>query len=143
MSFPFSRTAACLMLAVCLSGCGQRRPETFPTAGRVEFSNGQPVRLGTVELLSDEHKVNAIGTIRNNGTFVLGTFTDNDGAVSGMHRVIVTQLIVNDLKSRHVVDHGSPVDPLFGSYTTSPLTVTIQAGGPNEITLTVEKARPK
>lgn len=101
------------------------------------------MRLGTVELLSDEHKVNAIGTIRNNGTFVLGTFTDNDGAVAGTHRVIITQLIVSDLKARHVVDHGSPVDPLYGSYTTSPLTATIQEVGPNEITLTVEKARAK
>lgn len=135
--------ASAAIACVLLFGCGDDRPATFPTTGRVVFSDGQPVRTGTVELFSDEHQLNATGTIRNNGSFLLGTFSENDGACAGSHRAIVTQMIISDLQTKHILDHGAPVDPVFGSYTTSPLTVTIRADGPNEITLTVEKAPKK
>ncbi len=138
-----SRRACLLLTFLCLTsaGCGEDRPKIVPTQGKVMFSDGTPVKLGTVELLSDEHKLSATGTIRNNGSFQLGTFTSDDGAVPGKHRAIVTQMIINDTLPRHVVDHGSPVDPIYGSYNSSPLEVTISDSGPNEITLTVEKAK--
>lgn len=134
-----------LIATLCSTvGCGSDRPQVFPTQGKVVFSDGSPVKLGTVELYSDEHKVSATGTIRNNGMFLLGTFSTDDGAVAGKHRAIVTQMVINDTMTKHLLDHGSPVDPTYGSYNTSPLEVTILNNGPNEITLTVEKAqRPK
>lgn len=136
------RTSILLMTLISMMpGCGSERPAVVPVRGKVLFSDGKPVKLGTVELYSDEHKLSATGTIRNNGSFLLGTFTTDDGAVPGKHRVIVTQMVINDTMTKHVLDHGDPVDPIFGSYITSPLEVTISDSGPNEMTLTVEKAK--
>lgn len=135
-----------VLFVVCIvaaAGCGSDRPQVYPTQGKVVFADGKPVKLGTVELYSDEHKLSAVGTIRNNGSFLLGTFTTDDGAVAGRHRAIVTQMVINDTMTKHVLDHGAPVDPLYGSYTTSPLEVIISGDGPNDITLTVEKAAPQ
>lgn len=129
------------LLLLTASGCGESRPQTFPARGKVVFADGKPVKLGTVELLSDVHKVNATGTIQKDGSFVLGTYTPDDGAVEGAHRVIVTQLIISDGMTTHIHDHGWPVDPFYGSYDSSPLNVTVSSETPNEFTLTVERAK--
>ena len=132
-----------LSLLFTSSGCGEKQPATYPTRGRVDFSDGKPVMLGTVELLSEDGALNAQGTIQPDGTFVLGTFTSNDGAVAGKHKAIVMQMIVSDGLPKHSMDHGDPVDPFYSSYSSSPLTATIQASESNEITLTVERAKRK
>ena len=130
-----------LCLTACLPGCGNERPETYPTSGKVVFSDGSPVRLGTIELLSQEHQVNAAGTIKQDGTFLLGTYSSDDGACAGRHIAIVTQLIVNDGMTKHQLDHGAPVDPAYASYSTSPLFVVIEAKDSNVIEFKVEKAK--
>lgn len=132
-----------LSFAATSQGCGEKQPATYPTRGRVAFSDGKPVMLGTVELLSENGKWNAQGAIQPDGTFVLGTFTSDDGAVAGNHKAIVMQLIVSDGLPKHSMDHGDPVDPFYGSYSSSPLTASIQASESNEITLTVERAKRK
>ena len=130
-------------LIVLCSGCGEKQPPTYPTRGRVAFSDGKPVMLGTVELLSEDGKVNAQGAIQPDGTFVLGTFASDDGAVEGTHKAIVMQMIVSDGLPKHSMDHGDPVDPFYGSYSSSPLTATVQAIESNDITLTVDRAKRK
>ncbi|MFO0977317.1 MAG: carboxypeptidase regulatory-like domain-containing protein [Planctomycetaceae bacterium] len=141
-----SCSARCRLLIslLCLMafqpGCGESRPKAYPTRGKVVFSDGSPVRLGTIELLSQEHKINATGTIQQDGSFVLGTWTPNDGACAGKHIAIVTQLIVNDGMTKHQLDHGAPVDPAYASYSTSPLFVVIEAKDMNDIEFKVEKA---
>lgn len=125
------------------SGCGEKQPETYPTRGRVAFSDGKPVMLGIVELLSDDGALNAQGTIQPDGTFILGTFASDDGAVAGTHKAIVMQMIVSDGLPKHSMDHGDPVDPFYSSYSSSPLTATVQASESNDIMLTVERAKRK
>jgi hypothetical protein len=142
MTHSFCRLVLVIVSIATVAGCGSDRPQVYPTQGKVVFADGKPVKLGTVELYSDEHKLSAVGTIRNNGSFLLGTFTTDDGAVAGRHRAIVTQMVINDTMTKHVLDHGAPVDPIYGSYNTSPLEVIISGDGPNEITLTVDKAQP-
>lgn len=132
-----------LGLLVASSGCGEKQPATYPTRGRVVFSDGKPVMLGTVELLSEDGALNAQGAIQPDGTFVLGTFASNDGAVAGTHKAIVMQMIVSDGLPKHSMDHGDPVDPFYSSYSSSPLTASVQATESNEITLTVERAKRK
>ena len=113
---------------ICISmvtGCGASQVPTYPVSGTVVSDDGSPVRTGTVELESRDHKLTATGTIREDGSFVLGTYTSNDGACAGEHRVIVTQLIINDGTVQHTKDHGKPVDPLYASYNSSPLTASV------------------
>lgn len=131
------------MTLLCASGCGEKQPTTYPARGRVIFSDGKPVMQGTVELLSEDGTVNAQGTIQPDGTFILGTFTSDDGAVAGLHKAIVMQLIVSDGLTKHSMDHGDPVDPFYSSYKSSPLTATIQPSDANDLTLTIERAKRK
>lgn len=131
------------MLIVCTSvmiGCGASQIPTYPVSGIVVFEDGSPVRTGTVELESRDHKLTATGTIREDGSFVLGTYTSSDGACEGEHSVIVMQLIINDGTVNHSKDHGLPVHPVFASYNTSPLSATIKAEPSNTLKLTVTPA---
>ncbi|MCA9035072.1 MAG: carboxypeptidase regulatory-like domain-containing protein [Planctomycetaceae bacterium] len=133
-----------LCISVCLglvTGCGESRIPTYPIVGKVVFDDGTPVRTGTVEFSSVEHALTATGTIRDDGSFVVGTYDSKDGACAGEHSVIVMQLIVNDGTVKHSMDHGKPVDPVFASYNTSPLTAKVAAREENAITLTVTPSR--
>ncbi len=133
-SLRFSIRFLVLSLSV---GCGETQIATYPVSGTVAFDNGSPVRTGTIELFSPEHGLTATGKIRENGSFELGTYSSNDGACAGDHKVIVTQLIINDGTVKHSKDHGMPVDPVFASYNTSTLTATIKEQEKNILRLNV------
>lgn len=121
--------------ALCLvSGCGTDRVPTYPVTGRIVFADGRPVRHGRVEVESREHGLTATGTIEHDGTFVLGTYTADDGAVAGTHSAIVVQIVIADGSFTHSVDHGRPVPVRYADYGTSPLEVTVEPQ-PNQIEL--------
>ncbi len=92
------RTALMLLLgsasiAVFASGCGsstqaQAAFSTVPVKGKV-LLKGKPLTSGTVKFEPDAGRT-AYGEIGPDGTFTLGTFSTNDGAVGGTHRVAVT-----------------------------------------------------
>jgi hypothetical protein len=128
-----------IFVLFCLAafGCGESQISTFPVSGTVLFEDGAPVRTGTVELESLDHPLSATGTIREDGSFVLGTYSSNDGACAGKHRAIVVQMVINDGTVNHTKDHGKPVDPIFASYNTSPLTATVEAQESNTLKLVV------
>ncbi|MFN6152411.1 MAG: carboxypeptidase regulatory-like domain-containing protein [Planctomyces sp.] len=134
-------TATSLLCLLLAGGCGEDRPRAYPTKGRVIFADGTPVKLGTVELLSQNHGTTASGKIGEDGSFVLGTYTPDDGACDGPHKAIISQLMIFDGMVRHTMDHGSPVDPLYGSYNSSPLKVDIRRVAQNTLELKVEKAK--
>lgn len=118
-------------------GCSNRL-ETYPASGKVLFTDGGPVHVGTVELKSREHGVQARGSIQSDGSFVLSTFTDGDGAVAGMHDCVVVQFVVAEGLNGHRPSTIGVVAPRFGSYSTSGLTVEISPSKPNELQLEVE-----
>ncbi len=58
---PLMRAAnamACCLVFACM-GCGNGQPPAYKTTGKVVFSNGTPVKTGTVELKSREHAIQA------------------------------------------------------------------------------------
>lgn len=118
-------------------GCGPEKVPTYPVSGRIQFADGEPIRTGTIELESTTHGTSATGKIQQDGTFVLGTYTENDGAAAGKHRAIVVQIIISDGTTKHVKDHGRPVPPLYGDYDLTPLTVEVQAIPQNEVVLSL------
>lgn len=124
------------LLLITAWGCGQRLP-TYPVSGVVQFSDGRPVRSGTIELESVVHGTAATGTVQRDGTFVLGTYRAADGAVVGEHRAIVVQLIVNDGSIQHTTDHGGRVPPRYGDYASSPLKVTVLPQAANEVSIII------
>ena len=131
---PVCKTLLCLSFLI---GCGESKISTYPVSGTVVFEDGSPVRTGTVELSSVDHELTATGKIAEDGSFVLGTYQSDDGACQGNHRVIVMQMIINDGTVNHTKDHGKPVDPMYASYGSSPLTATVTAQDGSMLKLTV------
>jgi hypothetical protein len=82
-----------LTLLACAVGCGDDRLPTYPVLGKVVFADGSPVKLGTIECLSETHGVQATGSINRDGTFTLKTYRDNDGAVEGTHKCVIVQFV--------------------------------------------------
>lgn len=80
------------MLAVMVNGgCSDRDVVTYPVRGIVRFTDGKLLRDGTVEfeIMGREKPITATGEIGPDGSFVLGTYESNDGAVAGKHRAVV------------------------------------------------------
>ena len=98
--------------------------------------------FGEIEFYNAKHKINARGKINRDGTFTVGTFTENDGAVEGKHQVITFQVVSSYLteKRSHSIqhDHGALINPSFFDYRTSGLECEIVSGN-NQVKLTVEK----
>ncbi len=117
--------AALVLSFVFLPGCGNDRPPTYPVSGRVIFSDGSPVRTGFIELQSDEHSLNARGTIARDGSFRLTTFEPNDGAVAGSHRAVIVQFLAQENLPAIPHDHGKPVSLKHADYGTSGLTFEV------------------
>ena len=118
-----------------LFGCSQG-PRVYPVSGRVVHPNGEPVAAGMVEFESIDHrpKINARGAIQPDGTFRLGTFSEDDGAVAGRHRAVVLPPV------RAIGHDAGPAtfDLRYASYMRSGLEFTV-AEGPNELTIEVER----
>ena len=77
--------AACFMLAV--AGCN-RGPRVAPVSGVVKFK-GQPLEFGAV-MTQPAQGQPARGMIQSDGSFVLSTFDEGDGAIVGTHKVRVS-----------------------------------------------------
>ncbi|NLF71860.1 MAG: hypothetical protein GX575_22755 [Candidatus Anammoximicrobium sp.] len=79
-------------LALLLSGCGGGKADIEPAKGKVVCGSG-PVTAGTVTFVplgepgKDTDGRPAIGAVGPDGTFVLTTYEDGDGAIVGKHRV--------------------------------------------------------
>jgi hypothetical protein len=83
-------------LLACSAGCG---PDNGLTLGRVQGKvtyKGEPIRYGTVQfepdVLKDTHGPTAMGTITNDGTYIMSTEHPGDGVVVGAHKVSVIGL---------------------------------------------------
>ena len=120
--------AVSLFAGLCLAmiaGCGDGIPRRYPVSGTVKFPDGEPVRTGIVEFLSEDRKFSATGYIDRSGSFQLTTVKNNDGAVLGKHSVIIKQFILMEAGSDVVHDHGRIVDERYAKYENELLHVTI------------------
>jgi hypothetical protein len=149
-----------LILMLAVYGCGADRVPTHPVMGQLRFQDGTFPKMGTIEFYNAEHKVNARGKIRNDGSFTVGTFEKEDGAVAGTHSVAIIQLMSDSLAAKREVvieidesedgaghdhNHGHDhnvndveiVHPKYADYRTSDLSIEIQPGE-NRITLELQ-----
>ncbi len=69
----------------------QRRPPLFRGSGAVTF-DGAAVEGAVVSFASLQQNLTAVGLTDAQGRFVLKTFTPDDGAVAGDHRVRITKI---------------------------------------------------
>lgn len=86
-----SVVVAAILIAVgsfLVTGCGKSQMPVTKVKGTVEV-DGKTLTSGNV-LFRPEKGPIASGTIQPDGTFVLTTYPDRDGAVRGTHKVAVT-----------------------------------------------------
>lgn len=143
----FWQLACCLV--VILSGCDDPRPQTFPVSGKVAFADGKPVRFGMIQFIPQEKGPSARAKLDMNGNFVLGTYSESDGAIAGRHDVIIVQHLssLSGQAVRHSSDHeegdeNSMVDVRYSQLGLSPLTATVEPQA-NQIRLRVERPSGK
>ena len=99
--------AACS--AVCW-GCGPgggTNPSLVPVKGKVTYK-GMPLTKGTIKFVPDGYGREARGAIQSDGSFVLTTQKEGDGAVAGEHRVAITGFDKGLAKDRALTKFASP-----------------------------------
>lgn len=130
--------ASLLGLLLLAGGCDDGFPDRYPTAGKVRFKDGSPVKTGTVELGIPGNQWTASGKIDREGRFVLSTIHDGDGAIAGKHKVVVRQVIIGYLPAEGGHDHGDLVDEKYSDYRTTDLSIEIFPRE-NELELVLDK----
>ena len=126
------------------AGCGGP-PKTYLVHGTVVFPDGQPLIRGTVEFeaLGQTKPITASGEIAKDGTFQLGTFAANDGAIAGEHRVaVISGYEIGTGVERPGELPPPQLDPKFRSVKTSGLKFTIKPRI-NYILVEVDYATPE
>ncbi|PQO43358.1 carboxypeptidase regulatory-like domain-containing protein [Blastopirellula marina] len=120
------------LVAVGVCGCFGGNGATEPVQGTVTYNDGTPVKGGTIVFAAVESNSSSVGYIQEDGTYVLGTFGETDGAPKGKYAVTVTG---NS-------DYGqkSAVAPKFGVSGQSPLEAEVVSGS-NTIDFQVDKAK--
>jgi len=101
------------------SGCGS---ETFfPVSGKVTYKDGKPVTAGLVIFEPVSQKTSARGEIQADGSFQLGTYKDNDGAMEGEYKVLVAPPPLPEEAKRR----RSPIHPKYQNLESTPLKFTV------------------
>ena len=127
-----------------LSGCDSQI-ETYLVHGMVVYPDGKPLTEGTVEFEVQGLKkaVTAWGDINPDGTFQLGTYEVNDGAIAGTHRVaVVANYEIGTGVERPGLVPPPILNPKFSDFKTSGLEVEVKPA-PNHIMVQVEYAPPQ
>src|SRR3954467_1234073 len=87
---------ACILAVVVLAAVGcspSGQGKTYPVKGHVMFE-GKPMQGGgAISLIptTDQRGKTAAGTIKPDGSYVLGTYREADGSMVGEFRVIIFQ----------------------------------------------------
>src|SRR5437773_3663831 len=122
---PCRLTALALFLAMA-AGCGSGN--TSPVRGKVAFKDGTPLTGGLVLFrpVDEKLQVSARGDIREDGTFILGTYKEGDGAVPGKYQVAVTPPPRRKVREKPI--ERPFIHPRFEQYETSGLEFEVKRG---------------
>ena len=143
-NFPRRRSAGLqvMLAALCfgtIAGC-HAELELIPVHGQVLFK-GEPLEYGSVMFQPQGEGPLARGTIQADGTFVLGTESEDDGVRPGNCRVRITAFEVQQSSQR--ADHQremslgrSAIPAKYQSFGTSGVAVEITPG--MELPLVIE-----
>jgi hypothetical protein len=137
-----------LVIAAC-SPSGQVK--TYPVKGLVTFEGKPMVGGGAISLIPTTNQSGkaAGGTIKTDGTYVLGTYTETDGSMVGDFKVLIVQEV---FKEGQATPDGSAPSPtastsvaaadripvLYANDRQTPLTAKIEAK-PNEINFDLKR----
>jgi hypothetical protein len=142
--FLTTQSVAALLAVFAITGCSDR-VETHLVHGTVVFPNGRPLRRGTVEfetLLPNRQPITASSEIGEDGSFKLGTYELNDGAIAGTHRVaVISDYDIGTGLERPGKIPDAVIHPKYREFKTSGLEFVIQPDM-NNILIQVDLAPP-
>ena len=123
-----------------IAGCG---PALYHVHGKVAYADGTPLTEGMVvcESTDAQPPLTARGEIQADGTFALSTHRPGDGLLPGRYRVLVAPKY--DANAVDKPARRPPFDPRFADFGTSGLEFEVKASGPNDLPITVTKAKKK
>lgn len=142
----------CAVVLAALVGCGSG---VYPVKGKVYF-DGKPMAGGgaiSFVPLGPQAGKAAGGEIAPDGSFELTTNKPGDGSMAGEFRVVVTQVTVTE--PERTEDGARPASPtavvpvadripaVYGDAYASPLRAVVQATGPNEIDVKMDRTPAK
>lgn len=140
----FVRTLGCCAIAVvlgCFTGCGGSG--TCRVTGTAKLKDGTPLSRGRVIFTGGPSSAN--GRIQEDGSFTVGTYDIDDGAMAGGYTVVVVGVTEPDTRDHDEISQGIGEEPKslihakYASSETSDLRVEIKAG---KNTLTLELDPP-
>jgi hypothetical protein len=117
------------LLVVSVIGCTDTAARTYPVRGIVRFPDGKLLRDGSIEfeILGRDDPVTARGIIGPDGSFGLGTFELEDGALVGKHRVVVfADYMIGGGAERPGLIPEQQLDPKFRDYRRSGLVYEVK-----------------
>ena len=130
-----------LLWVACLAAVGcDSRPSVAPVRGVVKM-DGKPLPGGRVmfsPIASGDEKIvgkSAIGQIQKDGSFVLSTYEDGDGALIGSHHpTVMENRQEDDPNSKHPTVSG----PKIGVIRLNDITYEVVAGEDNVFTIELD-----
>src|SRR5262245_39683599 len=128
MMFPSKNVLGLIALFSAVSGCS-RPPTAYVVHGMVVFPDGTRLTKGTVEFeaIGQSKPITASGEIKQDGTFLLGTYRPGDGAISGQHRVaVIVDYHIGTGVERPQELPAAELHPRFRSFKTSGLKYTVE-----------------
>lgn len=128
---PGSRSRPLLACSLALLACGglagcRRGPSLVPAAGRVVFE-GKPLTSGAI-MVQPEAGPAAQARIQPDGSFRLGTFVPDDGAIPGKATVRIVCRQDLTLSGEERAFGRSLIPEKYGQFESSGLSVDIRAG---------------
>lgn len=114
-------------------GCGPGNPKTYPAHGTVTYKNAT-LQSGMVYITPDAGGNGASGKIQTDGTFKLGTFGTDDGALPGKYKVRIEVFPEGEDAGLPGQEFGKKKPPIPMKYmdpSKSPLTCEIKEGDNN------------
>lgn len=136
----FSRSLLLALLpfvSIALIGCGGGGDQktTAKVSGKLVF-DGSPVTGGSITLAPKGEGKPASGVVNSDGTFVVGTYDKDDGAVVGTHTVRYSAPTAETpAGDAHAASKPSP----FAGLVPKEKEVTVESGGSE---LTIELVKP-
>ena len=107
-----------------LAGCGDK----VGLGGKVTMEDGSPLGTGTVCFETDTYL--ARGTLKPDGSYVVGSLSEKDGLPAGTYRVYVSGAEKQIGQDKEGMPIFEPlIDEKFASGTTSGLTLTVPVAG--------------
>ena len=119
-------TIASATLLLGAAGCGASSELETATVNGLVTLDGEPLQSGYVMVLPVRGRM-ARGTIQEDGSFVLGSYSDSDGAQIGDHPVVVTPVPADEGVSRPRSEQRIP--RRYRRAGSSGLRVTVEPGG--------------